>query len=293
MDLGEPDRCEKCFESWKNSEDACEYLKTINDCEGDDDDASTLIASERDKKVELVDNRNNHFHPGWCNTAYHNALERKNFQDAVNHITPQVVNSAWALSKEIVENVNLQTSVRSVDSTAQLIARPVPKDIERIHEKVLKKDAFRAIQDLAAIRILSKNISIFSTIFENVMASLQHHEPTTCGEGRTGKCYFVRFVYLQEYKTVVEIQVLHPFAAWVFKVDSETRSYEKRVDFWERRDGLKMSLWEGVEKFIVSGSNDVNRLQSCVKEYHSMCDEIGQAVSKEELDAMVMLLEVK
>ena len=250
-----------------------------------------LLVTMGQRMGETKTGKTSKINDGWCNTAYHNALERKNFQDAVNHITTQVVNSAWALSKDIVENENLQTSVRSIDSTAQLIARPVPKDIERIHEKVKKKDAFRAIQDLAAIRILSKNISTFSTIFESVVASLQHHRPTTCGEGRTGKCYFVRFVYLQEYKTVVEIQVLHPFAAWVFKVDSETRSYEKRVDFWERRDGLKMSLWDGVEKLIVSDGNDVNLLQSCVKEYHSMCDEIGQAVSKEELDAMVMLLQ--
>ena len=29
-DLGEPDRCEDCFEKWKNSEDGSEYLKMVN-----------------------------------------------------------------------------------------------------------------------------------------------------------------------------------------------------------------------------------------------------------------------
>ena len=29
-DLGEPDRCEECFEKWKNSEDGSEYLKSVN-----------------------------------------------------------------------------------------------------------------------------------------------------------------------------------------------------------------------------------------------------------------------
>ena len=37
MDLGQPDRCEKCFDIWKNTDDAKEYLQTI-----DDDDASTV-----------------------------------------------------------------------------------------------------------------------------------------------------------------------------------------------------------------------------------------------------------
>ena len=36
MDLGQPDRCEKCFNIWKNTDDAKEYLQTI------DDDASTV-----------------------------------------------------------------------------------------------------------------------------------------------------------------------------------------------------------------------------------------------------------
>ena len=36
MDLGQPDRCEKCFDIWKNTDDAKEYLQTI------DDDASTV-----------------------------------------------------------------------------------------------------------------------------------------------------------------------------------------------------------------------------------------------------------
>ena len=37
MELGQPDRCEKCFDIWKNTDDAKEYLQTI-----DDDDASTV-----------------------------------------------------------------------------------------------------------------------------------------------------------------------------------------------------------------------------------------------------------
>ena len=37
MELGQPDRCEKCFDIWKNTDGAKEYLQTI-----DDDDASTV-----------------------------------------------------------------------------------------------------------------------------------------------------------------------------------------------------------------------------------------------------------
>jgi hypothetical protein len=36
MELGQPDRCEKCFDIWKNTDDATEYLQTI------DDEASTV-----------------------------------------------------------------------------------------------------------------------------------------------------------------------------------------------------------------------------------------------------------
>jgi hypothetical protein len=36
MELGQPDRCEKCFDIWKNTDGAKEYLQTI------DDDASTV-----------------------------------------------------------------------------------------------------------------------------------------------------------------------------------------------------------------------------------------------------------
>jgi len=31
MDLGQPDRCEDCFQKWTNSDDASEYLKQVND----------------------------------------------------------------------------------------------------------------------------------------------------------------------------------------------------------------------------------------------------------------------
>ena len=74
-DLGEPDRCEECFEKWKNSEDGSEYLKSVNgkdneelvklcvnmDCEryppdwDDEEDTEETYQEDQWKKCNLCD----------------------------------------------------------------------------------------------------------------------------------------------------------------------------------------------------------------------------------------------
>ena len=48
MDLGQPDRCEDCFQKWTNSDDAIEYLKQVNNDKEQKDES----AEEQEEEVE-------------------------------------------------------------------------------------------------------------------------------------------------------------------------------------------------------------------------------------------------
>jgi hypothetical protein len=58
MDLGQPDRCEDCFQKWTNSDDASEYLKQVNndkeqkDESGEEEEEVEESAEEEEEEVE-------------------------------------------------------------------------------------------------------------------------------------------------------------------------------------------------------------------------------------------------
>ena len=58
MDLGQPDRCEDCFQKWTNSDDAIEYLKQVNndkeqkDESGEEEEEVEESAEEQEEEVE-------------------------------------------------------------------------------------------------------------------------------------------------------------------------------------------------------------------------------------------------
>ena len=51
MDLGQPDRCDDCFQKWKTTEDSAEYLKKINEEENNDGQEYT----EEEKAYNKID----------------------------------------------------------------------------------------------------------------------------------------------------------------------------------------------------------------------------------------------
>ena len=65
MDLGEPDRCEDCFDKWKNTSDANDYLKQTEE-EQQEASASTSVqasASVKAETIKLCENMDCERHP--------------------------------------------------------------------------------------------------------------------------------------------------------------------------------------------------------------------------------------
>ena len=65
FDLGELDRCDDCFEKWRNSEDSIEYKERIDEEEGEEEEETTC--KKCDNKLDDIDNK-------CCNDGRSNVL---------------------------------------------------------------------------------------------------------------------------------------------------------------------------------------------------------------------------
>lgn len=112
-------------------------------------------------------------------------------------------------------------------------SRPAVKEIERLVEKAdpeKRGNPYKAIQDLSALRIIGYNIDDFKNIGIKVLehikskkGSVYKHSTRPDYGNRERDLMYRLFVYTPD-STIHEVQILHPFAEWVFTYNSVNRS---------------------------------------------------------------------
>ena len=117
------------------------------------------------------------------------------------------------------------------DRNLEFKSRPAVKEIERLVEK--GDDPYKAIQDLSALRIIGYNIDDFKNIGIKVLehikskkGSVYKHSTRPNYGNRERDLMYRLFVYTPD-STIHEVQILHPFAEWVFTYNSVNRSEPK------------------------------------------------------------------
>ena len=110
------------------------------------------------------------------------------------------------------------------------------KDLDRLIEK--GADPYKAIQDLAALRIIGYNIDEFENIGIKVLEHIKSkngsvYKPLRANYGnRDNDLMYRLFVYTPN-STIHEVQILHPFADWVFTYNSVNRSIPNKENLYK------------------------------------------------------------
>lgn len=170
-------------------------------------------------------------------------------------LSDRVLTEAHESAKEFA--ASLQDSFPQYrDSIA---ARQEPKSLRRVKAKLdfsTRKDRlFKSFCDLAAVQIVVPSITDLAT-FANQALPTHLTEMASMHSG----CYVKRptykndpdlvyfsYLYLPQYKHVIEIQVVHPFAARVFAADSAGHTGTPGPNFWasDFYDAVKKNLLDG------------------------------------------------
>jgi hypothetical protein len=99
IELGEPDRCESCFDKWKESSDAYEYLKKIKEEEEESEKESKTEDSECDNNIEECKTM--------CNNSNANKLTcRKHFSNMMFSHICMIIPCIWWIRIDNPETMN-------------------------------------------------------------------------------------------------------------------------------------------------------------------------------------------
>ena len=191
-------------------------------------------------------------------------LEQK-YAPLKDDLTAAVLTEAQDATPEFVST--LQASFPDMTITA----RPASKSIERVLAKLAmqtRKDRFfKAFNDFASVRVVVQNVDELAT-FANVTFPAHLASMAAASNGQFVRrptfknepdLVYFNYVYLPQYKHVVEIQVLHPFAERVFNADSAEHSGPPGTNYWAN------GFYEAVKNNLLKGGLTMEQMHDVTR----------------------------
>lgn len=147
-----------------------------------------------------------------------------------------------------------------------VVGREIMKNPQRVSDKLSMNTRpdrfFKAHCDMMAFRVITESVTDMPMLCDRLSKSgcVFAQRPTYNNEPD-----LVRFCYVfrPEDSLVAEVQIIHPFAANVFKADSAMRNGTSTADFW------KDNFYTQVKEQIMSGELTMSQMQEAVSALES------------------------
>lgn len=176
----------------------------------------------------------------------------------------------------------------------QVTSRPEPKSYARFLDKARKgggeKTAFRAIRDFIGIRVIEKDLHGFRGIRDAVLDIVAAHRGISRpkrdvyrGGELPNRIADYHYVYLPELAHLVEVQIVHPFAALAFTENSQGRRNPVHVSLF--RDS-EPSFYDKVQAEILGGRPNGEALYRELQALHRAKGGKGRHVSDAMRDTL-------
>ena len=185
----------------------------------------------------------------------------------------------------------LYSTLLSLRHPKQMTCRPA-KRLARVQQKLANtrpEAAFKANSDLAAFRVNVASINNIEHVvkqlreitYENKGFLFERNSITDPVTGALTDIVTYYFVYIPEYKYIMEFQIGHPFAAYVFARDSELRDNPGcgKVDFWTN------DFYSHVRSAILAGKRTAT--EPLRTEFLTLWDQFG--LPREQIDKTLIL----